>query len=303
MLTKEWFLSNLRELRDLRDDYDTPIYTDFALLFLSHLPTFSVGNLRTEIRESDAPLEVLTSHYTELVDPEFRMKQDKLNPKTKGRKGSFPPPQSLRCPFANKWISNSCCCMCGRSPQELGSAVKLMCLAKSTTLLAYEKGGFLDDLKADVKKKRKYEFTKYVNNTFDKIREEYQKKGKKLSEKRYINEHGGITYQTLLYWQGKEDPDDRLTRPEFIKVVGFMVATKALLEPDAKIMLHRAGYNISHQFDLDLTVDYFISVMGSNGDLQKELPLTAELFNEALETLGILTKKIRLVLPKVKATK
>ena len=310
MLTKELFFENLKELRSLRDE-SVPVCTDFALLFLSKQSDFSVKTYRLQLVDTTDPMRVIAAYYKDLVDPDFYKNLDKKDPNKENCK---PITHCKRCPFGNRWVSGNCCCMRGGAQQNLGGALQLV-------FTSMKQKDVLVDMAERTARDKKYEFTNYVFTVLDRVEQNYVNTYKKAFHiKNFFDyERGGIRYATVHDWMGsetlkawqeshkakgrkKKKPDGfkygPSVRPEFIAIVGFMVATEALLDKDAKTVLYRAGYNISHQFDLDLVVEYFMNVMGSDRNLQKDLPLTVQLFNDALEYLNINTKKNCLTLPK-----
>lgn len=306
MLTKELFLENLKELRSLRDEA-VPVCTDFALLFLSKQSDFSVKTYRLQLADETDPMRIIAVYYSDLVGPVFRKNLDKWVPNKENCK-------PIRCPFWNRWVSGDCFVCGGGAQQYLGGPLHLVCTSK-------KQKDVLVDMAERTARDKKYEFTNYVFTVLDRVERNYVNTYKRAFRiKNFFDyERGGIRYVTVHDWMGsetlkawqeshkakgrkKKKPDGfnygPSVRPEFIAIVGFMVATEALLDKDAKTVLYRAGYNISHQFDLDLVVEYFMNVMGSDRNLQKDLPLTVQLFNDALECLNINTKKNCLTLPK-----
>lgn len=299
MLTEEMGLENLKELKELRDTYSSTIFAEFALNLLSQKSDFSVKNFCVGLKEAESVVDFLKLNYDQVSK----------NKTTEKRTSA----ERLRCPYANKWISNSCCCMqsvTSRSPskdvceQILGfqgtqsRSLKHLLLNTGPKSIAE----YLNDLQKRVKNKttkkgastlddtaqRTNIFRNYVRKIIRGLKKDAEKNGNEFKIKTFFETRGGITYNTCHSWMGNDKSYDiHKTRPDLTSIIGFLVVTNALLREDANAFIYRSGYQLSTQFDFDLTVIYFMDVWGNDEELQRRIPLTVELFNKALAYIGL----------------
>ncbi len=282
MLSMEFVFENLKELQALRDEYESPVFVDFALRLLEKKPDYPLIKFHAALTDSEDPVSVLQAYFNDFFADYHTPQADS---------------QSLRnpdCPFKNAKAQRSCCCQKGLlSPP--GSCSEGNDTVHDTRINEDVLGILSNVHKANLEKYIKSHsnetpFTDYLNNALEHIKSIYETKGWEFKITFFFESTGGITYAMLRNWL--TPGNKRKTRPDLKSVIGFMIATQTFQQPDTEKCLEDFGFTLSHQFDFDLTVLFFLS-------LQNSFFLDVATFNEALVSIGV-PRKIGYLLTSVK---
>jgi len=263
MLSKEFIFANLKELKALRDENESPVFVDFALLLLAQKPDYPLSKFRAALKKTNDQEGLLQSFFNDFFPKQTRSKSSRcsINPD---------------CPYINNKCNALCCCQQGFVSSENVTPLGIDAMENTLSVLSSRDKSKLT--KYVQRYKNVTPFTNFIKEAIESKRIEYEKKKWTFKVKDFYRESGGVTYARVQQWIAPDKA--RRTRPDLKSVIGFMIITKSLLKDDARNVLKSIGFTLSRQFDFDLTVLFFMSI-------KDNIDLDIATFNEALISIGI----------------